>query len=328
MDARENALRIIRFEGPERIVGGPPRADVSYFGVNHEPFGGVGGHDSPLGTRWTDIWGVGWRKELPGVMGYAVHHPLADLGALRSYRWPDPDDPRICGAIHEKAGRIERAGRFVSGSHRETLWERSYNLVGMDNLMVSFHLEPNAVRDVLHHVMDFQLGIARHYAEAGIEWAGLGDDLGTQRGLLFSPEILHEFFVPEYRRLVGFYKPRGVLIGFHSCGRIQSILEVFMDLGVDVLNPIQATANDLDEVRRVTAGRMALMGGVSSFLVRDGPVERIRRTARERMWQLGREGGYFCGPDQGLDFPDAHVEALEAAVAEYGAYPLQPPGEE
>ena len=55
MDAKENALRIIRFDDPERIVGGPPTQDVSYFGVNHEPFEGVGGHDSPLGTRWYDI---------------------------------------------------------------------------------------------------------------------------------------------------------------------------------------------------------------------------------------------------------------------------------
>ena len=103
------------------------------------------------------------------------------------------------------------------------------------------------------------------------------------------------------------------------------LLETFMDLGVDILNPVQATANDLDELRRVTQGRMAVEGAVNSDVIVDGPPERIRRLVRERMWQLGRDGGYFCGPDQGMPWPEEHIEALREAVEEYGRYPLQPP---
>jgi uroporphyrinogen decarboxylase len=103
------------------------------------------------------------------------------------------------------------------------------------------------------------------------------------------------------------------------------VLETLMDLGVDVLNPVQATANDLDEVRRLTAGRMALQGGVSTATIMAGPAERIVAEARRRMWQLGRHGGYFCGPDQGMPFPPAHIEALRRTVEQYGRYPLSPP---
>ncbi len=56
MNARENALRILRFDSPERIVGGLPSHGISYFGVNHEPFEGEGGHQSPVGTQWRDVW--------------------------------------------------------------------------------------------------------------------------------------------------------------------------------------------------------------------------------------------------------------------------------
>ena len=128
MNPKENALRIVRFDRPERITGGMPGHDISYFGVNHEPFQGPGGHDSPVGTRWRDIWGVGWHKEMAEVMGYAVEHPLADL-RIDSYQWPDPDDPRLVVPIHEKAGQADRSNKFPCGSHRETLWERAYNLV-------------------------------------------------------------------------------------------------------------------------------------------------------------------------------------------------------
>jgi hypothetical protein len=93
---------------------------------------------------------------------------------------------------------------------------------------------------------------------------------------------------------------------------------------VDVLNPVQATANDLVRVRARTQGRMALQGGVSSATVMEGPVERIMAEVRERLWLLGRHGGYFCTPDQHLPFPARHIEAFEQALDRYGRYPLQP----
>ena len=324
MNPKENALRIIRFDSPERVVGSPPARGVSYRGCNHEGYEG-GGHDCPVGTTWTDVWGTLWKKELAGVMGFPRVHPLAAPEGLKAYPWPDPDDERICGRIHEMASDFDGREQFLCGSHRETLWEKSYMLVGMENMMTYVFTEPSYVREILHHIMDFDLAIARHHLAVGVDLVAMGDDLGTQSGPLLGPEILEEFFVPEYRRLFEFYKKRGVLIGFHSCGRIDSVLETFMALGVDVLNPVQATANDLEQVRSATQGRMALQGAVSTATIMAGPPERIVAEVRRRLWQLGREGGYFCGPDQGLPFPQEHIDALREAVQTYGVYPLQPP---
>jgi uroporphyrinogen decarboxylase len=195
----------------------------------------------------------------------------------------------------------------------------------METMMVAFHAEPGFAREILHRVMDFQLGIAAHYLKLGIGIAGLGDDLGTQRGPLLSPDIIQGFLVPEYERLFRLYREKGVIIGFHSCGKIEWMLDTFMRLGVDVLNPIQATANDLDRVRAVTQGRMALQGGISTEIIMNGPPERITEEVRRRIWQLGRDGGYFCSPDQGMPFPPAHIEALHQAVEQFGKYPLSPP---
>jgi len=324
MNEKENALRIIHFDRPRRVGQGPPTHVVAYLGCNHEGYRG-GGHDCPVGTTWTDVWGTVWRKELEGVMGFPRFHPLAEPARLDSYRWPDPEDERLYKRIYESAEGCDRRERFLTGSHRETLWEKSYMLVGMQNMMTYFFTEPAYVREILRRIMDFDLGVARHYLTVGVEYVAMGDDLGAQSGPLLGPDIVEEFFRPEYERLFRLYKEHGVLIGFHSCGNIESALEMFIDLGVDVLNPVQATANNLAKVRSLTQGRMALQGAVSTATVMAGPPERIVAEVRRRLWQLGRDGGYFCGPDQGLPFPPEHVEALRRAVEMYGQYPLAPP---
>jgi uroporphyrinogen decarboxylase len=258
-------------------------------------------------------------------MGMPKGNPLAKVENLEHYQWPDPEDERICGKIHQMAKAFSREERLLGGRHRDTLWEKAYMLVGMQNMMIYFYTEPEFVREVLHRIMDFQLGIAKQYARLGVEIVRLGDDLGTQRGPLINPETVNEFLVPEYERLFRFYKERDVLAVFHSCGNIQSMLNTFMQLGVDVLNPVQATANDLDKVRNITQGKVALLGAVSSVTIMDGPIERITAEVRQRIWQLGQEGGYFCSPDQGLPFPEAHINAVHEAIEEYGHYPIRPP---
>lgn len=326
MTARENALRIIRFDSPERVTAGPPAVGLSFRGCNHEGYAG-GGHDCSVGSAWTDIWGTTWHKEHAGVMGFPRANPLPDAAALRGYQWPDPDDPRIVGPIHEMAARLpgERSDRFMCGSHRDTLWEKAYMLVGMERMMVAFHDDPAFAREVLARIMDFHLGIARHYLAAGVEIVALSDDLGTQRGPLLSPAIVERFLVPEYERIFALYRAHGVLINFHSCGAIEAFLDTFMRLGVDILNPVQATANDLFQVRRRTEGKMALQGAVASWRLMEGPPEVIASEVRQRIWNLGREGGYFCCPDQGLPFPPEHIQAMEQTIGEYGRYPLQSP---
>lgn len=320
LNPKENALRIIQFDHPERVVRDPPVHPIGYRGVNHEGYTG-GGHHLPVGSHWVDIWEVGWQREHEGVMGFPRIHPLADLpAALKTYRWPDPDDERICETIYQDVNGWNQETSFLTGSHRDTLWEKAYMLVGMEQLMVYFKSEPGAVHELFEQLIDFQLGIARHYLNLGVEMINCSDDLGTQNNLLFSPRILEEFILPQYRRLFSGYKKNGVLINFHSCGYIMPLIETFIDLGVDILNPVQASANDLDMVRQQTQGRLALQGGVSSALMVSGPPHAIKEEVRKRIFQLGGQGGYFCAPDQGMPWDEVHEQAFNQALDEFGWY--------
>jgi uroporphyrinogen decarboxylase len=326
MNPKENARRILRFDAPERVVTGIPAYGIGYHGVNHQGYGDAGmgnGHDRPVGAKWHDIWNTVWHKEYPDVMGFPKGNPLAEIDAMNGYSWPDSDDERICGKIYRDAeGFHEKDAKFLTGSHRDTLWEKAYMLVGMENMMAYFYTDPLYAKEILHRIMDFQLGIALHYVNVGVEMVDLGDDLGTQHSLIMSPEIMEEFLVPEYRRLFGFYRERKILIGFHSCGHVEPVLEMLIGLGADVLNPVQATANNMTNVIRTTHRRMALSGGISTGLVMDGPVDMIREEVKRNIRILGKDGGYFCGPDQGMPFPKRHIDALHEAVEEYGKYPL------
>ncbi|MCC6444322.1 MAG: hypothetical protein IT210_12835 [Armatimonadetes bacterium] len=322
MTPRENLLRVLRFDHPAYVPTGIPAHYVSYNGSNHQSLDGTGGDGSPAGSHWTDIWGVGWHKELEGVMGMPEANPLADITRCYDYPYPDPYDPRINGPLRQAPLDFDRQSLFLMGGHRDTLFEQAYMLVGMQNLFIAFHEEPEAVHYLLSRITDFHLGIAAQYVEMGIEWAGMGDDLGQQQSLLFSRKTLEEFFTPQYRRLLGFYKERGVCINFHSCGQIHDIAGLFMDLGIDVLNPVQATANDLPLLRARTLGRMTLCGAVPSHILMEGPAERIRAEVQDKIRLLGREGGYICAPDQGLPFPEAHIQAFAEAVEACGRYPV------
>jgi len=317
----ENAMRILKFENPEYIMGSIPANWLLYYGCNHESFDGVN-DDCPVGTKWTDIWGTGWLKELPDIMGFPRHNPLAEIKDYKNYKWPDPDDERICGQIYKSKEWYPDGGPLYAGSHRDTLWEKSYMLVGMENMMIYLYTEPEYAKEILHRIMDFQIGIAKHYIKAGVNMIGMSDDLGTQRNLLIGLDTLYEFFVPEYKRLFEFYKEQSAIIEFHSCGHIEPVLGMFMELGVNVLGPLQASANNLKNVRKITQGKMALMGGVSSKTIMDGPVEAIDEEVKNTIRLLGKNGGYFCGPDQWMPYSEENLNAFNKSVEKHGKYPL------
>ena len=255
-------------------------------------------------------------------MGFPRINPLAMPENLKSYIWPDPNDDRICAKIYKTRESYDGSDVFIGGSHRDTLWEKSYMLVGMENMMEYLYTEPQYAKEILHNIMDFQLGIAKHYIKSGVEIVFMGDDLGTQKSLLIGKEKLYKFFVPEYRRLFDFYRQHGVLISFHSCGHVEPVIDMFMELGVNVLNPVQATANDIVKIRTATEGKMAINGAVSTEIILNGSVSDVEAAVKNAIKTLGKNGGYFCSPDQYMTFPKENIDVFYETVDKYGKYPL------
>lgn len=317
MTERENFMELIRFGHPERIMSHIPEYSLYYKGCHHDTFDGKG-HHSPVSTVWNDIWGTEWHKDLRDVMGFPRKYPLENLEDIDHYTPPDIDDPKYSGQIYEQRKAFAGGDVFLTGSHRDTLWERAYMLVGMENMMVYFHTEPDLVRRLLHMIMDFQLKVAQHYINNGAEVIYLGDDMGTQSSLLLGRRIIEDFFVPEYRRLFDFYSDKNVILNFHSCGCVEEMLDIFIDLGVDILNPLQSTANNLEEIRAKTAGKIVLQGGISSEILLKGSKEDIQNEVKSKIRILGKDGGYICCPDQSMPYTKENLAIMQEAIDYFG----------
>ncbi|MCL2461510.1 MAG: hypothetical protein FWF44_02505 [Defluviitaleaceae bacterium] len=315
MTEAENFYQLVKFGKPEFIPSRIPGHQAAYLGSHHENFEGQG-HNSPVGTVWSDVWGVTWKKELNGVMAFPRVNPLADLTKLDDFAFPDLNDPRYTARIYDEAEKA--GGRILSGANSNVVWEKAYFLVGMENLMAYMYTEPELVKKLFHRIMDFQLELAAHNIKAGCKIIDMGDDLGAQNALLIGMDLFNEFILPEYERLFGFYKDKDVIINFHSCGHIEPMIDTFINLGVNILNPVQASANDLERVRKATKGKLILQGALNSDVVYGGTEDEIRALVRRRIDELGKDGGYICCPDQGLDFPPRNYEIMEDEVDKYG----------
>ena len=318
MTLREIVENTLNFNNSDKIIGGVPLYMLEYFGVNHESFDGID-HNCSVGTKWTDIWGTTWCKEHDGVMGFPREAPVNSYEKLSQYIPPNAKDPLIYQSIYDKFADYKKSDDyFLGGSHRDTLWEKAYMIVGMENIMIALNENPDFAKSIFKMIMDFQIGIAHHYLKCGVEFVFMSDDLGTQQGPLISPEIVNTMLLPEYKRIFNLYKENGVKIIFHSCGNIEAFMEMFMDLGVDVLNPVQATANNLERIRDIAFGKMSLQGGISSAVVMAGPISRIYEEVKEKIDLFKGQGGYFCSIDQGMPFPDEHLKAFFKALDIYG----------
>lgn len=318
MDEKTNFFRLVRREGPQFVPWRIPAAGLHYYGCNPQDSRPEG---ATIGSRWRDIWNVTWDWELEGVMPFPKDPPLAEPGSLSGYAWPDPHSEAVSGCLRAQFDAIEdRESKVLTISHRSTLFERAWKLMGMDTLMVSMMIDRPRAEAVLDGLTEFALGIAEEYLAFDPDFVGLGDDLGAQRGPLVNPDLVRELLVPRYRRIVEHYRARkpDIVISLHSCGQVTDFLDDFIDLGIDILNPVQARANDLDELRRRTRGRMTLEGGVDTAVVAHGTPVEVRDLVRTRLEQLGRQGEYICHPDQAMPFPEENRRALREAVEEFG----------
>lgn len=311
MTPRENLLRAIRYESPRYV----PRD-------NEGVIAGVQYAGNFRVASWTDAWGVGWETTRSDMVPFPKHNPLPDLRRVDEFVTPDPHalfdaDPSLPAQVAAIADRDER---LVFGHQVYFLFERAWALTGMENLMAAFYEYPQELRELLRRITDFNTAIFERYLDLGVDGVSFSEDLGTQRSLMVSPRHFRDFILPEYRRAFAPVKAAGKLINFHSCGCVQDVVGDLADAGVDILNPVQARANDLAEVKRLAMGRIALEGGIDTHILMRGTPEDAVAEVRRVLAILAPGGGYIIAPDQGMPFPPANIEAMWRAAEEYGRY--------
>ena len=141
------------------------------------------------------------------------------------------------------------------------------------------------------------------------------NDFGTQRSLFISREDFRYFFKPQLQRLYDKAKEYGVFYMQHSCGAISPIISDFIEMGADILNPIQTAAKNMDikKLKEKFGDMITFYGGIDTqYLLPQGPESKIKREVREVLKLFGKKGGYILSGAQGLieDIPFNHAVAM------------------
>ena len=318
LSPKENMIRVLNHQVP----GYMPFQLESIVPLFHRDALFYARNGDPSLSVWTDAWGVNFMipEDMNDDSGFPTSHPLTSLDDLDSFPWPDAENPGLFAANRNTIAELDRDQVLLAGMNPAILFVRSWLLYGMDNLLMGTAMEKAKVAKLLDRITDYQVTIARGYLKLGIDIAHMGDDIGTTQALMMNPESWRELIKPRLKRIIDTYKQGGCYIYFHSCGRIMDILEDLIELGVDILNPLQAGANDLGEIRRRTAGKTVLHGGIDcDMIMRASPAE-IRRKSAGIIELLGRNGEYIADADQALPFPMENINAVEEAVRAFGTY--------
>jgi uroporphyrinogen decarboxylase len=201
------------------------------------------------------------------------------------------------------------------------LFERAWAVMGMENFLVAMITHPRAMHEFLHRIADYARRVFDRYLELGVDGIGFSEDLGTQRALMMSPAMFREFILPEYVYCFENVLRAGKIVHFHSCGCVDAIAGDLAGIGVHILNPVQARANDLAKIKKETVGRMTLHGAIDTAILARGTPADVRAEVIRVMEILKPGGGYICCPDQSIPgIPEENMRALWDTAAEVGKY--------
>lgn len=276
------------------------------------------------GANYMDEWGVGWRAipyETPYGTGHyteMVHHPLAEAGALSRYAPPDPDRLELYEDAAWTLGQF-RDAYWIVGVTVTTIFETAWALRGYERLLMDFVEDPGLADDILDIPYRYHLTAARRLTEMGVDMIWIGDDVGAQGAMLMSPRHWRRFLKPRLAQFIAEIKeinPR-LKVAYHSDGNIMSIVPELIEVGVDVLNPIQPASMDPALLKRQYGDRLCFWGTIDEqhTLPFGAPVD-VAAEVRRRIETVGENGGLIIGPTHHvqLDTPMANFWAMVGAV--------------
>jgi uroporphyrinogen decarboxylase len=289
------------------------------------------GRAAELGPRrYRDMWGVE-RVQPEGSLYYDLAvSPLSgeiSTSDILTYPWPDPEDPGHVAGLKERVRWIREHTECAAVLALPSAFVHvSQYLRGFEEWFCDFVADARRLEVLFDAVLDVNMRIARRQlAEVGreVDLVLCSDDLGAQQALQVSREHYLRYIKPrhaKYFRLIHDLTP--AKLAFHSCGSVASIIEDLIEIGVEVLNPVQPMAAGMNpvELKKKYRGRLALWGGTDTqTIVPRGCVADVRRMVEELIEQVGEGGGYIFASCHNVQ-PDVPLENLLAMYQHARAY--------
>jgi uroporphyrinogen decarboxylase len=207
--------------------------------------------------------------------------------------------------------------RYVLGHWWYLLYERLWSIRGMENVLTDFLDHPGELKRLGRALVDFHVKAIRGLAASGVDGIFTSDDLGSQRALMMSPTTFRKILKPMYAEIIEETHGLGMHFWLHTCGNVLSIIDDFIDIGLDVIHPIQAHTMDYEVVAERFGGRISFLVGVDvQHLLPEGSPEDVRRGIRELVQTFRRpQGGLLLAAGNGI-MPETPLENIRAFLDE------------
>lgn len=289
------------------------------------------------GRVWHDLrdeFGVVW--SMPDDHPYYMdisHHPLAEATAadVAEFPFPKGEDPSRFRGLRDRASAIrDNTPYALVGGISGVIYETCWYMRGLERWYMDMVTDTEFCETLLDRVMQFWLDWFRLFLdEVGdlIDVIMVGDDLAGQTGPLFRPEVYRTLVKPRQKQLVQYIRSRtDAKIWYHTCGSCIPYIDDLSDNGIDVLNPMQISAKDMDPaaLKARFGERMAFWGGAidSQHVLPSASPETVREHVRRNVeaWKPG--GGYVFNNVHNIQagVPPENIVALFDAAYEFGFY--------
>jgi uroporphyrinogen decarboxylase len=266
-------------------------------------------------AEWTDEWGVLWGHLRGGIGAFQKDNPLKDWSQLDEYLAKVMPKARAFGRLEPVRAQAKEfsANHYSFGLFCSALYQ-FISLRGMENAFTDFYDHEPELRRLIDASTEYSLDLVRYWAELGVDSILILDDWGTQNSLMFSPATWRSFLKEPYRQIFAEAHRCGLDVLLHTCGNVIEIIEDFIEIGLDVLDPLQPSAMNLEEVAQRFGGRISFCGTIDvQQLLTQGTPQQVKDTIRRNIDLLGKQfgNGLILAPANALT-PDIPFENLRA----------------
>jgi len=262
------------------------------------------------GSHVKDEFGVVWAtSEID--RGVPVG-PCLTKPDLSGYEFPDPTEEYRFERLDDWCRKNEEHYTILGIGD---LWERATFMCGMERMLLYVGSEPGFVDALLTGIADYILQTMDVlFDRFEFDGVAISDDYGTQKSMLMSPDSWRRFVKPRLAKILSKAKAAGRSVFLHSCGNVRTVVPDLVELGLDILHPIQPEAMDILELKGRFGDRLTFCGGLGTQrLLAGGSPQDVRNEVRRLKREMGRHGGYILEPGITLQ-ADVPLENMVAMI--------------
>jgi uroporphyrinogen decarboxylase len=256
-----------------------------------------------------DEWEVRRQPTSSGQVWRYVHHPLSKIRSLDEYIFPDIESLGRFDGAEQQIKMYNH--RYIIATEMWNFFKHAWELRGFENFLSDLYTNSSFVEELLHKLLELKIKQVRRLVEIGVDIIEVAGDIGMQSSMILSPEVWRRYFKPRLKELIQETKRgRNPYFFFHSDGYIKPVIPDIIEIGFDILDPIQPESMDPVEIKRLYGERLTLHGTISTQRTLPfGKREDVKREVIDRIKRCGEEGGLVLAPSNTV-MPDVPVENI------------------